>query len=150
MCPTESHRRPEASGGRFAVLFHETASGVGRADHWDFMLEVEGVLRTWALEAEPSCQDGLPIPATALADHRLEYLQYEGPLTGGRGSVTSWDRGEFQVLKWSEVGVEVRLSGARLRGLARLERRAESERGTGDEAAADQRASFVFTFEAER
>lgn len=74
---------------RFVILRHDHPHL-----HWDFMLETGEVLRAWRLEREPLADAG-PIAATALADHRLMYLDYEGPVSGGRGTVTRWDAGEF-------------------------------------------------------
>ncbi|HKI33113.1 MAG TPA: hypothetical protein VKA46_14775, partial [Gemmataceae bacterium] len=53
-------------------------------------------------------------------DHRRTYLDYEGPVSGGRGTVTRWDAG---TCTWEEEGegVAIRLEGARLRGPARVE-----------------------------
>ena len=62
---------------RFVLLKHTLPEESPRATHWDFMLEREGVLRTWALEAEPT--SGLEISAEQLPDHRLAYHDYEGP-----------------------------------------------------------------------
>jgi hypothetical protein len=64
--------------------------------HWDLMLESGDVLHTWALAAEPA--PNLPIAAEQLPDHRLIYLDYEGPISGNRGTVTRWDAGRFEVL----------------------------------------------------
>ena len=52
---------------RFVVLEHEW-NGV----HWDFMIEDEGRLRTWAIDAPLVA--GEDLPARALPDHRLDYL----------------------------------------------------------------------------
>jgi hypothetical protein len=101
---------------RFVVLEHDHPEL-----HWDFMLEAHGVLRTWKLAAPP--QAGLVIPATASFDHRLLYLDYEGPVSGDRGQVVAWDRGTFEGdIEDSAERVVVRLHGNRLRGMARLER----------------------------
>jgi hypothetical protein len=70
--------------------------GYGRPTHWDFMLESGGVLRTWAL-AEPPVV-GRVIEAEQLPDHRLAYLDYEGEVSGGRGSVTRWDYGTCETV----------------------------------------------------
>ena len=56
--------------------------------HYDLMLEV-GVLRTWS---EPPVA-GVELECRLLADHRLPYLDYEGPISGGRGTVTPWTAG---------------------------------------------------------
>lgn len=103
---------------RFVVLHHECPSGYARPSHWDFMLEADGALRTWALAARPDTDSS--IDAEALSDHRLAYLQLEGPLSGGRGSVARWDQGEYRAEEWKPEKVVVRLSGARLSGLATL------------------------------
>ena len=57
------------------------------------MLEAGDTLMTWALHQEP--EYGVAIGATQLANHRREYLHYEGPISGGRGAVSCWDQGEF-------------------------------------------------------
>ena len=65
--------------------------------HWDFMLEHGGVLKTWRLPASwPAA--GQKLPAVALADHRLQYLDYEGPVSGDRGRVVRRDRGSYELL----------------------------------------------------
>jgi len=100
---------------RFVVLEHHW-EGV----HWDFMLEADGVLRTWALAEEPDARS--PQAARQLFDHRLRYLDYEGPISRNRGHVRRWDRGTYEVLQWSEQQVRVQLCGQRLRGIAHLQR----------------------------
>ena len=98
---------------RFVVLEHRH-QGV----HWDFMLEAGPVLRTWALSAAPD-QPG-PITGTVLPDHRPMYLDYEGPISRGRGHVVCWDRGTFRWVRDERDCVEVVLSGERLSGAFRL------------------------------
>jgi hypothetical protein len=83
------------------------------------MLEKGGVLRTWALAEEP--QPGKPISAELLPDHRLDYLDYEGPVSQDRGSVRRWDAGEYAALAESPARLEIEFRGERLRGTAVLE-----------------------------
>ncbi len=104
---------------RFVVLSHQTPPNYPRGDHWDFMLEAGGMLRTWALEAEPS--SGRSIQAEAISDHRIEYLTYEGPISGGRGRVARWDAGTYETLEESVSLWRLRLAGDKLHGEARLE-----------------------------
>jgi len=73
---------------RFAVLEHDWPTR-----HWDLLLEEGPVLRAWRLLAEPG--PGVTVPAEPNADHRLLYLDYEGPVSGGRGTVRRWDAGTF-------------------------------------------------------
>jgi len=102
---------------RFTVLEHDHP-----VRHWDLLLEQEGVLLSWRLSAPPA-PDSV-VDAAPTFDHRLRYLDYEGPVSGGRGRVTRWDGGTFEWTERSPDRAEVRLAGGRLRGLLSLERRA--------------------------
>lgn len=95
---------------RFVILEHDHP-----VLHWDLMLESDGVLQTWRLADMPA--PGKPIEATALGDHRLLYLDYEGPVSGNRGTVRRWDAGTYH---WDETGI-LSLKGTRVRGRARLQ-----------------------------
>jgi hypothetical protein len=100
---------------RYVILEHDHP-----VLHWDFMLESGVVLRTWRLASMPAT--GQIIAATALGEHRLAYLDYEGPVSGNRGAVTQWDRGEFDPVEQTGERLVVRLRGRRLNGPATLER----------------------------
>jgi hypothetical protein len=89
--------------------------------HWDFMLESAMALRTWRLALMPAL--GEVIAATPLGEHRLAYLDYEGPLNGNRGAVKRWDQGDYEAIRLSDEFVEVRLRGRRLSGKVILEQR---------------------------
>jgi hypothetical protein len=99
--------------GRFVVLEHDW-NGV----HWDLMLEVDGALRTWAIDETIAA--GRDLPARALPDHRLHYLEYEGEISGGRGSVRRVDRGLYESRLWTPELIRVRLDGAQVSGEAVL------------------------------
>lgn len=85
--------------------------------HWDFMLEGDGVLRTWRLLEEPVA--GRTVRAEALPDHRDAYLDYEGPVSGGRGSVVQWDHGTYDVSEPGRPGC-IPLQGTRDLAFAEL------------------------------
>lgn len=107
---------------RFVILRHDHPHL-----HWDFMLETGPVLRTWRLEHEPIPDRG-PISAMALGVHRLIYLEYEGPVSGGRGTVTRWDAGDYlEEDARDEHEVRVRLLGKIARGHVLLERKTADE-----------------------
>jgi hypothetical protein len=97
---------------RFVVLRHELPSSARAGVHWDLMLEQDGVLRTWALAVEPA--PGIEIAADALPDHRLDYLTYEGPISGDRGEVSRWDEGTYETLRESPGELHFRLRGNHL------------------------------------
>ena len=128
---------------RFVVLQHEMPPGA-RSTHWDFMLEHEGVLRTWALAEPPAI--GREIAAEALADHRLAYLEYQGPVSGNRGTVTRWDAGNYETLADAPDESTIHLSGAKFIGTAHLRRDSSAPQRwifcfSASESAADSRAA---------
>lgn len=106
---------------RFVILRHETAQGV----HFDLMLEAGGALKTWSL-AEPP-QQGVEQLCMALADHRTAYLDYEGPISNHRGSVTRWDQGEYCGQEQTDELWTIELNGRRIAGVATLRRCRETE-----------------------
>ena len=99
---------------RFVVLEHVLPEGHKRPTHWDLMLEAEGTLATWALR-EPLAS-GETTPAQRLPDHRLAYLEYEGPISGDRGTVTRWDAGDYLPIAVEPQCWEVALTGRVLQG----------------------------------
>lgn len=109
---------------RFVILRHEMPPGGGRGTHLDLMLEVGGVLRTWSIPELPV--PGQLIQAEALPDHRLAYLDYEGPVSDNRGSVSRVDEGEYEVLADSAGLWRVHLVGKVLRGKFELRQVADS------------------------
>ena len=109
---------------RFVILHHDAPAGHDRSSHYDLMLEQGGVLWTWSLDKLPAV--GFAGQAQALPDHRLAYLDFEGPLTGNRGSVERVEQGEYELLERAESRVLVRLAGKTLRGILELDRTEES------------------------
>ena len=71
-----------------------------------------GELHTWALPVEPDQVDDTE--CQQLADHRLAYLGYEGPISGYCGSVTRWDEGKYTVIERGTQLLCVELRGGRL------------------------------------
>ncbi len=101
---------------KFVILHHVLPDG----EHWDLMLERGEALLTWRLVREPVGGSSLPIPAEKLGDHRQAYLDYEGPVSGGRGSVRRVDAGTVEFEAATGDGYEIRLGGGRLIGRFRL------------------------------
>jgi hypothetical protein len=99
---------------RFVILEHDHPQL-----HWDLMLEDGAALRTWRLLAP--LQQGETFTALRSLDHRLLYLDYEGPISGGRGQVSRRDRGDFIWRVQAADRIEVYLAGDRWRGVLRLE-----------------------------
>ena len=77
------------SAGAFVVQEHWAT-----AHHFDLRLEVEGVMRSWAVPKEPSMDPAVKRLAIEVADHSLAYNDFEGEVDGGR--VEIWDRGTYE------------------------------------------------------
>jgi hypothetical protein len=103
---------------QYVILRHEIPAGAERPSHYDLMFEAGPALRTWAVVAAPDTPGEQP--ADALADHRSDYLTYEGPISGNRGSVTRWDEGEYEPLADDATAFVVQVRGRRLIGKIRI------------------------------
>lgn len=105
---------------RFVILLHETPPGSARATHYDLMFEQGQGLRTWAVDQLPETNG--ECLAQELIEHRLAYLDYEGPVSNQRGEVRRWDRGEYRLLDESPGRWAVEIQGQRLSGMLTLVR----------------------------
>lgn len=106
---------------RFVILEHDHPHL-----HWDLMLEDGESLRTWRLNELP--RSGVWIEAEEIAPHRLAYLDYEGEVSGGRGTVKRWEWGTFIPTSWSRPPLVLDLEGHHYRGTIMLVLHAESWR----------------------
>jgi len=78
---------------RCVILHHETPVDAAVDSHLDFMLEANDELITWRWSEIP--QANLVFVAPRLANHRMEYLTFEGKLSDNRGTVIRIDQGTF-------------------------------------------------------
>jgi bifunctional non-homologous end joining protein LigD len=96
---------PDETGGNFFVIQEHHA----RRLHWDFRLERDGVLVSWALPRGVPVERNKNHLAVHVEDHPLEYGGFEGTIPKGEygaGEVTIWDAGDYELEKWRE-GKEV-------------------------------------------
>jgi bifunctional non-homologous end joining protein LigD len=97
--------------------------------HYDFRLEVGGVLRSWAVPKGVPTEPGVRHLAVQVEDHPLSYIDFEGTIPKGQygaGTVRIWDQGTYAPRKFEPNEIEFVLHGARLRGsyvLVRMESR---------------------------
>ena len=100
--------------------------------HYDFRLEVDGVLKSWAVPKGPSTDPSVKRLALPTEDHPLDYADFEGTIPEGEygaGTVMVWDTGEYRNLRkekaedgvsmeeaLEEGKVEVWLEGKKLKG----------------------------------
>jgi DNA ligase D-like protein (predicted 3'-phosphoesterase) len=123
--PVEGHEHfaiRGVSAGVFVVQQHQATSR-----HFDLRLEVDGVMRSWAVPKGPSLDPAVKRLAVQVEDHSLEYNSFEG--RSGDGAVIVWDRGSYEQggrVPWPEAldrghAVFV-LHGEKLRGGFALQR----------------------------
>ncbi len=104
----------QAPGGTFVIQEHHA-----RRLHWDFRLERDGVLVSWALPKGVPDDPAVNHLAVHTEDHPLEYGRFEGEIPRGEygaGAVTIWDHGRYETLKWAPSEVKVMLHGQRVAG----------------------------------
>ena len=126
-------RRRKGKGNSFVIQEHHAT-----ALHWDFRLERDGVLVSWAVPK------GLPLDpsdnhlAVHTEDHPLDYGTFEGAIPEGEyggGQVILWDRGTYDLDEWSDREVKVVLHGERVTGryvLFRTDRLGGKDKGGRD------------------
>ncbi|MCW4007625.1 MAG: 3'-phosphoesterase [Candidatus Bathyarchaeota archaeon] len=87
--------------------------------HFDLRLEMDGVLKSWAVPKEPSTEVGLKRLAVQVEDHPIEYANFEGTIPEGEygaGTVEIWDKGTYKLIDRKEDKLIVDIEGKRLRG----------------------------------
>jgi bifunctional non-homologous end joining protein LigD len=109
------------SGRRFVVQKHRA-----RNLHYDFRLEADGVLKSWAVPKGLSPNPRVKRLAMAVEDHPLDYADFEGVIPEGEyggGTVMVWDRGTYEPENGEQIGtlikrgeVKLKLKGKKLKG----------------------------------
>jgi DNA ligase D-like protein (predicted 3'-phosphoesterase) len=98
--------------------------------HYDFRLEIDGVLKSWAIPKEPPTESGIKRLAVQVEDHPIEYATFEGTIPEGQygaGKVEIWDKGEYIMKERSEDKLVFELNGNKLKGTYCLIRFKEKE-----------------------
>lgn len=125
----EPHSKPARRPGKLFVVHQHAASRL----HYDFRLELDGVLKSWAVPKGPSLDPGKKRLAVEVEDHPLDYAFFEGVIPeneSGGGAVLVWDRGRWRPEGDPHAGLRAgklvfELDGEKLHGrwaLVRLDR----------------------------
>jgi len=112
--PSGSQEFAGASNPRFVVQKH-AASHL----HYDFRLEMDGVLKSWAVPKGVPEQPGIRRLAVQTEDHPLDYIMFEGVIPDGEygaGRVEIWDSGTFNLTGIDSKKIEFQLKGGKLTG----------------------------------
>lgn len=106
---------PPSPSPQFAVLQHRQE----HYTHWDLLLELPAreLLATFRVDQPPHTWAALGVlPVQALPDHRRIYLDYQGPISGNRGTVIRCDRGTIRLLHYTTTYIAVEIAGVLVRG----------------------------------
>jgi DNA ligase D-like protein (predicted 3'-phosphoesterase) len=96
--------------------------------HWDFRLELDGVLKSWAVPKQPPLRAGVKRLAIQVEDHETGYADFEGTIPEGQygaGKVEIWDKGDYELIEKTDNRIKFVLQGKHLKGeysLVRFER----------------------------
>jgi bifunctional non-homologous end joining protein LigD len=108
--------RPAKGGARFVIQKHD-ASHL----HYDFRLEMDGTLKSWAIPKGIPTELGVKRSAFAVEDHPLGYMKFEGTIPKGQyggGTVMVWDIGTYELLggDYADGNLKLKLTGKKLKG----------------------------------
>jgi len=87
--------------------------------HYDFRLEMDGVLKSWAVPKTPPIEPSVKRLAVQVEDHELSYIDFEGTIPEGMygaGKVEIWDKGTYTLKHRSKDKIEFTLNGEKLDG----------------------------------
>jgi len=127
--PTPSRQRSRQGSQRRFVVQKHAASHL----HYDFRLEMHGVLKSWAVPKGPSVKEDEPRLAMPTEDHPIEYLDFEGVIPKGQyggGTVMVWDIGTYNLVEgnYYKGFLKVFLDGSKLKGEWTLDRMRDDKR----------------------
>ena len=87
--------------------------------HWDLRIEMEGVLKSWAVPKIPPKEENEKRLAIQVEDHPLEYAKFHGIIPEGNygaGEVKIWDKGTYELIEKTPNKIIIKIHGKKLKG----------------------------------
>jgi len=112
---TEPRGKSEPGAGAIYLIHKHAATHL----HYDLRLEMDDVLKSWAIPKEPPVEIGTRRLAVQVEDHPLSYASFQGTIPKGEygaGTVEIWDRGTYKLIDRKEDKLIVDINGQKLRG----------------------------------
>lgn len=114
--PEPKGKIKKSPGKKLIFVIHKHHA---RSLHWDLRLEMNSVLKSWAVPKEPPKTKGIKRLAIKVEDHPLEYAKFKGTIPEGyygAGKVEIWDNGTYELIEKDSKKIEIKLHGKKLKG----------------------------------
>jgi len=115
----EKTSEPKSDEKTSEVNIYVVQKHQARRLHYDLRLEMDGVLKSWAIPKEPPAESGVKRLAVEVEDHPVNYANFEGTIPEdqyGAGTVEIWDKGQYVLKERDEDKLVFEIKGNKLRG----------------------------------
>ena len=110
------HELLKLDNGNLYVIQKHSATHL----HYDLRLEMDNVLKSWAIPKEPPTSACVKRLAIQVEDHPVEYATFEGTIPEGEygaGTVEIWDKGSYNLVDRKEDKLVIEINGSKLKGI---------------------------------